>query len=816
MVIMSSHQIFSVSCSSYLHAPLLFPGLSSYTTKDKRVCYFDSTRLICRAISKPARTTPEYSGVLQNGLPLIKWREIVEDDIQEQEEPLKVSLENQIRQGVDIVKSMLGSMEDGEISISAYDTAWVALVENIHHPASSPQFPSALQWIANNQLPDGSWGDPYVFLAHDRLINTLACVIALKKWNIHPNKYKKGLSFVKENISKLEKENEEHMPIGFEIAFPSLLEMAKKLGIEIPDDCPALQDIYAKRDLKLTRIPKDIMHNVPTTLLHSLEGLPGLDWEKLVRLQCKDGSFLFSPSSTACALMHTKDGNCFSYLNNMVQKFNGGVPNVYPVDLFEHIWSVDRLLRLGISRFFQPEIKQCLDHVHRYWTKDGICWARNSSVQDIDDTSMGFRLLRLHGYEVSPDVFKQFRKGDEFVCFVGQSNQAITGIYNLYRASQLMFPEEPILVEAKKFARNFLREKRAVNELLDKWIITKDLPGEVGFALDVPWYACLPRVETRLYIEQYGGQDDVWIGKSLYRMPYVNNNIYLELAKLDYNNCQSLHRTEWDNIQEWYEEYNVRGFGVSKRSLLKTYFVATASIFEPERSVERLAWTKTAILLEVIGSYFKNSREERVEFANEFQKFPKTRGYINARRLDGKMATKEVIEMVFAALNHFSLDALVVHGQDITHHLYQSWEKWVLTWQEEGDRREGEAELLVQTINLMAGHTPSQELLYERLFKLTNKVCHQLGRHHHLNKDKQLQQVQDNGGYNNSNPESISKLQIDSDMRELVQLVLNSSDDMDSNIKQTFLTITKSFYYTAFTHPGTVNYHIAKVLFETV
>jgi ent-copalyl diphosphate synthase len=37
----------------------------------------------------------------------------------------------------------------------------------------------------------------------------------------------------------------------------------------------------------------------------------------------------------------------------------------------------------------------------RYWTEKGICWARNSNVQDIDDTAMAFRLLRLHGHQVS-------------------------------------------------------------------------------------------------------------------------------------------------------------------------------------------------------------------------------------------------------------------------------------------------------------------------------------------------------------------------------------------------------------------------------
>ncbi|GMI89615.1 GA REQUIRING 1, ARABIDOPSIS THALIANA ENT-COPALYL DIPHOSPHATE SYNTHETASE 1 [Hibiscus trionum] len=101
--------------------------------------------------------------------------------------------------------------------------------------------------------------------------------------------------------------------------------------------------------------------------------MPDLDWEKLLKLQCKDGSFLFSPSSTAFALMQTKDQNCLRYLMNDFRRFNGGVPNVYPVDMFEHIWIVDRLQRLRISRYFETEIKECMDYVYRYWTEDGIC-----------------------------------------------------------------------------------------------------------------------------------------------------------------------------------------------------------------------------------------------------------------------------------------------------------------------------------------------------------------------------------------------------------------------------------------------------------
>lgn len=91
------------------------------------------------------------------------------------------------------VKSMLRSMDDdGEISISAYDTAWVALVKDVNG-SGEPQFPSSLQWIVENQLPDGSWGDCSIFLAHDRIINTLGCVVALKSWNTRPDICERGL-----------------------------------------------------------------------------------------------------------------------------------------------------------------------------------------------------------------------------------------------------------------------------------------------------------------------------------------------------------------------------------------------------------------------------------------------------------------------------------------------------------------------------------------------------------------------------------------------------------------------------------------------
>ncbi|KAI3806002.1 hypothetical protein L1987_21891 [Smallanthus sonchifolius] len=762
-----------------------FPPIST------RIVVLRNNDFRCKAVSKSR--TQEYL-LQKSGAPFINWGK---DHVTDRVDTDKILyLNDKIKDFVEIIKAMFGSMNDGEITVSAYDTAWVALVQDVNG-RKGPQFPSSLDWIVNNQLSNGSWGDDLLFSAHDRIINTLACVIALTSWNVHPDKCEKGMKFLQDNICKLEDENEEHMPIGFEVAFPSLIDIARKLKIEVPDDSPALKEIYAMRNIKLSKIPMEVVHTVPTTLLHSLEGMPDLEWEKLLKLQCKDGSFLFSPSSTAFALMQTKDEKCLQYLTNIVTKFNGGVPNVYPVDLFEHIWAVDRLQRLGISRYFKSEIEDCVGYIHKYWTKDGICWARNSNVQDIDDTAMGFRVLRMHGYDVTPDVFRQFEKDGKFVCFAGQSTQAVTGMFNLYRASQVLFPEERILEDAKKFSYNYLKEKQSTNELLDKWIIAKDLPGEVGYALNVPWYASLPRLETRFYLEQYGGEDDVWIGKTLYRMGYVSNDTYLEMAKLDYNNCLAIHQLEWNTMQQWYVDFSIEQFKTrNATSLLVSYYLAAASIFEPERCNERIVWAKTTVLVDTISSFFESShlsKEDRVAFVDEFRNKSSSRKHLKSEPWHKLMVALR------ATLHELALDGLMAHSQDIHSQLHYAWEMWLTRWQDGVDVT-GHAELMVQMINIAAGRWVSKELLthpqYQRLSTITNNICHEISKFHNFEENRTM---------------------IDSKMQELVQLVLSRSpDDLDQDLKQTFLTVANTFYYEAYCDPKTMNVHISKVLFDIV
>ncbi|GMH02664.1 hypothetical protein Nepgr_004503 [Nepenthes gracilis] len=301
-------------------------------------------------------------------------------------------------------------------------------------------------------------------------------------------------------------------------------------------------------------------------------------------------------------------------------------------------------------------------------------------------------------------------------------------------------------------------------------------------------------------------------------MPNVSNNIYLELAILDYNNCQALHRLEWEIIRRWYREHNLRELGLRQRSLLRAYFLAAASVFEPERQRERLAWAKTTALIETIASYFGEeesslSHEQRTLFTLEFHRCFTSHVYLNHQSgLDPTVTRQGPMNSLVATIEQLSLEAFMAHGTDIRHQLCKAWTKWLMAWEEDGDRYWWEAALVVRTVELCGRSCGAEETLrhpeYQRLLGITNRVCHRLG---HL----QPQKGQHKGKHSMANAD-IRKV-VESDMHELVELVLkHTSGDVDRGTKQMFLTVAKSFYYVACCTSKAVNAHIAKVLFHKV
>ena len=94
-------------------------------------------------------------------------------------------------------------------------------------------------------------------------------------------------------------------------------------------------------------------------------------------------------------------------------------------------------------------------------------------------------------------VFSNFEKDGEFYCYPGQSNQSVTAMYNMYRASQVAFTGEEVLSRAHTYCHQFLHGRRSTNKLQDKWVIAKDLAGEV---LPTSWHQSIQKNSPRLCI----------------------------------------------------------------------------------------------------------------------------------------------------------------------------------------------------------------------------------------------------------------------------------------------------------------------------
>ena len=79
------------------------------------------------------------------------------------------------------------------IAPSAYDTAWLAMIPDTDEPLK-PMFKNCLDWVVHNQNNEGFWGDcdAYGLPNIECVPATIACMVALKRWNVGEVNLHKG------------------------------------------------------------------------------------------------------------------------------------------------------------------------------------------------------------------------------------------------------------------------------------------------------------------------------------------------------------------------------------------------------------------------------------------------------------------------------------------------------------------------------------------------------------------------------------------------------------------------------------------------
>ncbi|KAL6316127.1 hypothetical protein AAG906_015957 [Vitis piasezkii] len=194
---------------------------------------------------------------------------------------------------------------------------------------------------------------------------------------------------------------------------------------------------------------------------------------------------------------------------------------------------IDAVQRLGVAYHFEQEIEEALQHIYNSFHD------LNDIDGDLYNVALGFRLLRQQGYNISCGRFKE----------VLMTN--VQGMLGLYEAAHL----------------------RAMVESLGY-----PLAEQVVHALNRPIRKGLERIEARWYISVY--QDEAFHDKTL-----------LELAKLDFNLVQSLHRK----------------ITFARDRLVEGYFWILGVYFEPQYLRARRILTKviamTSILDDIYDAY---------------------------------------------------------------------------------------------------------------------------------------------------------------------------------------------------------------------
>ncbi|KAM2009837.1 hypothetical protein ACFX16_004557 [Malus domestica] len=576
-----------------------------------------------------------------------------------------------LKQSSEGTKERIKKMFDKvDLSVSSYDTAWVAMVPSPNSP-KDPFFPECVNWLLCNQLHDGSWGPPNLqpLFTKDALLSTLACILALKQWNVGEEQINKGLHFIESNVASATDE-EQQSPVGFNILFPAMIEYARNLKMNLPLGAPTLDALFHRRDFELKRGYASNSEGWRTLLAYISEGFgKSQDWDLVMKYQRKNGSLFNSPATTASAFAHLKNADCLKYLRSLLEKFGNAVPTVYPLDKYARLSMAASLENLGIDRHFREEIRSVLDETYRSWLQGD-----EDILSDAATCAMAFRLLRVNGYDVSADPLTQYSE-DRLFNSLGGYMKDIDDALELFRASEtIIHPDESVLEKQHHWTSHFLKQELS-NTLIRGHNLNKHIGLEVDDALKLPRYAILGRLSTRTAIKYYNTDRPVDITYYSLRSSYVSclnigNEDFLKLAVDDFNNCQSIHREELNHLTRWVEEYRLDKLNFARQKQAYCYFSAAATLFPPELSDARISWAKNGVLTTVVDDFFDvgGSEEELINLIQLVEKWD-----VNVS-VD---CCSENVEIIFSALkntiNEIGASAFTRQGRSVTSHVIEIW-----------------------------------------------------------------------------------------------------------------------------------------------
>ena len=376
----------------------------------------------------------------------------------------------------DLITALIDEIGPGHMASTAYDTAWAARLGEIDWNISS----RALAWLAENQLPDGSWGASAPMYYHDRVICTLSAMIALSmrgrrghdKTQIELGK--QALERIVGGATQGLQADPNGATVGFEMIVPTLAAEAERLRIISNQGDRILGRLSKLRSKKLSYIQgKMINRQVTMAFSAEMAGIDGQHMLDIPNLQEDNGSVGVSPSASAYFTTYINKGNesGLKYLRSII-KPDGGLPNVAPFDVFEigwTLWNLSMIPGLVATDRLKEKLKPHVDFLSNAWMpKAGVGFAAGYTVKDSDDTGLVYETLLRYGVEKDLASVLGYEEKDHFRCFDLEANPSISA--NIHVLSALRQAELDAKNSSVQKIVRFLQKTRNGQPFwLDKW-----------------------------------------------------------------------------------------------------------------------------------------------------------------------------------------------------------------------------------------------------------------------------------------------------------------------------------------------------------
>lgn len=370
------------------------------------------------------------------------------------------------------IEQLIREVGPGKMRSAAYDTAWVARLAKLGEPMGF----QALDWLREHQLPDGSWGAKDLPYFHDRLVCTLAAAIALaengdERDTLHLQRAKNALATVIPQLA----DKAMIETIGFELIVPTLFNEAEAHNLIQRRHYHIMDVIDRLRMAKLAKLPGGVINRY-VTLAFSAEmaGADGMRLLDIERLQENNGSLGHSPSATAYYALYIERENpqALNYLRSLPNA-DGGIPDVYPFDVFEPAWVLWNLSFLttlddDLLSLCQPH----LDFLENAWnTGPAVGFAADYTPKDSDDSSIAYEVLMYYGRDVDVSPLLDYELSEYFRCYALEANPSVNA--NVHMLGALRRAGYPLEHPSIQKIVNFLQ---SAQYWFDKWHVSPYYP----------------------------------------------------------------------------------------------------------------------------------------------------------------------------------------------------------------------------------------------------------------------------------------------------------------------------------------------------